>query len=103
MVSNVGSEAISAVSLVDSINNLVTVLSYPFLALFNAGAAFFRAGGNSKFPMKVSVISNLLNIGGNAVLIFALKHEGGGRCEVFHDYLYPYYVVPARGALYLFG
>lgn len=44
MVSNVGSEAISAVSLVDSINNLVTVLSYPFLALFNAGAAFFRAG-----------------------------------------------------------
>lgn len=52
---------------------LVTVLSYPFLALFNAGAAFFRAGGNSKFPMKVSVISNLLNIGGNAVLIFGLK------------------------------
>lgn len=52
---------------------LVTVLSYPFLALFNAGSAFFRAGGNSKFPMKVSVISNLLNIGGNAVLIFGLK------------------------------
>ena len=151
MVSNVGSEAISAVSLVDSINNLViqvfsamaagasiicsqylghrdregsnkaarqviltvfvisvsltalglllrkpllqlifgkiepgvmekalsyflgTVLSDPFRALFNAGSAFFRAGGNSKFPMKVSVISNLLNIGGNAVLIFGLK------------------------------
>ncbi len=49
---------------------LVTVLSYPFLALFNAGAAFFRAGGNSRFPMKVSVISNVLNIVGNAVLIF---------------------------------
>ena len=49
---------------------LVTVLSYPFLALFNAGAAFFRAGGNSRFPMKVSVISNFLNIAGNAVLIF---------------------------------
>lgn len=49
---------------------LVTVLSYPFLALFNAGAAFFRAGGNSRFPMKVSVISNFLNIAGNAILIF---------------------------------
>lgn len=151
MVSNVGSEAISAVSLVDSINNLViqifsamaagasilcsqylgggdregcnraarqvvlTVLtislgvtlaglclrrpllrlifgsierevmsnaekyfllslaSYPFLALFNAGAAFFRAGGNSRFPMKVSVASNLLNVGGNAILIFGFR------------------------------
>lgn len=52
---------------------LVTVLSYPFLALFNAGAAFFRAGGNSRFPMKVSVISNVLNIGGNAILIFGLQ------------------------------
>lgn len=51
---------------------LVTILSYPFLALFNAGAAFFRAGGNSRFPMIVSVISNLFNIGGNAILIFGL-------------------------------
>lgn len=148
MVSNVGSEAISAVSLVDSINNLViqvfsamaagaaiicsqylgsgdkeasnkaakqvvltvffisvglmllclvfahpmlrlifgqvedgvmeksisyfviTVISYPFLALFNAGAAFYRSSGNSRFPMIVSVISNMLNIAGNAILIF---------------------------------
>lgn len=51
---------------------LVTVLSYPFLALFNAGSAFFRAGGNSRFPMKVSVISNVLNVAGNAILIFGL-------------------------------
>lgn len=52
---------------------LITVLSYPFLALFNAGAAFFRAGGNSRFPMKVSVISNFINIFGNALLIFGLQ------------------------------
>ena len=49
---------------------IVSVISYPFIALFNAGAAFYRSAGNSKFPMKVSVISNVLNIIGNAILIF---------------------------------
>jgi putative MATE family efflux protein len=49
---------------------LITASSYPFIALFNAGGAFYRAGGNSKFPMKISIISNVLNILGNAILIF---------------------------------
>lgn len=48
----------------------ISVISYPFIALFNAGAAFYRAGGNSKFPMKVSILSNVLNVAGNAMLIF---------------------------------
>lgn len=52
---------------------LITVISYPFLALFGAGAAFFRAGGDSKFPMKVSIISNVLNVGGNALFIFGFN------------------------------
>ena len=52
---------------------LITVMSYPFLALFNAGAAFYRAGGDSRFPMEVSVVSNILNIAGNAVLIYGLQ------------------------------
>lgn len=52
---------------------VITVLSYPFIALFQAGAAFYRAGGDAKFPMKVSMISNVLNIAGNAVLIFGMK------------------------------
>ena len=52
---------------------LITVLSYPFLALFDVGSAFFRAGGNSRFPMAVSVVSNLLNIMGNAILIFGFQ------------------------------
>jgi len=49
---------------------VVTAVSYPFLALFNVGAAFFRASGNSKYPMVISLISNVINIAGNAVLIF---------------------------------
>lgn len=53
----------------------ITVLSYPFIALFNAGAAFYRAGGNSGFPMKISIFSNVINIFGNAVLIFGF-HMG---------------------------
>ncbi|MGL6174474.1 MAG: MATE family efflux transporter [Cellulosilyticaceae bacterium] len=53
----------------------ITVLSYPFFALFNVGSAFYRATGNSKFPMKVSIISNIMNVVGNMILIFGL-HMG---------------------------
>ena len=57
---------------------LITVISYPFLALFSVGAAFFRAGGNSRFPMKVSVISNVLNIAGNAIFIYGFQWSVAG-------------------------
>lgn len=49
---------------------LITALSYPFLALFNASAALYRATGNTRLPMVVSVSCNGLNVIGNAVLMF---------------------------------
>ena len=52
---------------------LITVVSYPFLALFNAGAAFFRAESNAKLPMFVAAGTNVLNIAGNAVFIFGMN------------------------------
>ncbi len=52
---------------------MITVISYPFLALFSAGAAFYRASGNSKFPTKVSVVSNVINVTGNAFFIYGFK------------------------------
>lgn len=51
----------------------ITALSFPFIALYNAGAAIFRSVGNSKVSMKVSVLMNVINISGNAVCIFVLK------------------------------
>ena len=48
----------------------LTALSFPFLAMFQAGSAFFRAGKNTRIPMTISVISNLMNIAGNALFIF---------------------------------
>ena len=47
-----------------------TAASFPFLGLYQIGAAFYRAGGNSRFPMRVSVMSNVMNIIGNAIFIF---------------------------------
>lgn len=51
----------------------ITSLSFPFIALYNAGAALFRSIGNSKVSMKVSVLMNIINIAGNALCVLVLK------------------------------
>lgn len=56
----------------------ITALSYPFIAIYNSGAAIFRADGNSKLPMVVSTISNILNIVGNAIFIFGFNMSVAG-------------------------
>lgn len=54
---------------------LITALSIPFIAIYNAGAALFRAMGNSRITMIVTFIMNAVNVAGNAILIFGL-HMG---------------------------
>ncbi|MGN0977335.1 MAG: MATE family efflux transporter [Faecousia sp.] len=51
----------------------ITALSFPFIALYHAGAAIFRSVGNSKVSMKVSILMNIVNVGGNALCIYGLK------------------------------
>ena len=51
----------------------ITAFSFPFIALYNAGAAVFRSMGNSKVSMKVSILMNIINVGGNALCILVLK------------------------------
>jgi putative MATE family efflux protein len=52
---------------------LITALSFPAIAIYNSNAALFRSVGNSRITMKVALLVNILNIGGNALLIYVCK------------------------------
>jgi len=52
---------------------LIVFLSIPFIAIYNSGAALFRAMGNSRITMITSLIMNGINVVGNAILIFGFK------------------------------
>ena len=52
---------------------LIVTASVPFIALYNGGAAIFRAMGNSQVSMRVSLLMNAINVTGNAILVFGLR------------------------------
>ena len=54
---------------------IVSASPIPFIGMYNAGAAIFRAMGNSKVSMNTSLIMNLVNIVGNAILIYGFHME----------------------------
>lgn len=53
----------------------ISIFSYPVLAIYNAGAALFRAQGNSNVSMMIAGLINIVNIVGNATMIYGF-HTG---------------------------
>jgi putative MATE family efflux protein len=54
---------------------VISAISFPFLGVYNACAALFRAMGKTDITFKVSVLGNIINVVGNAVCIF-IFHMG---------------------------
>ncbi|MDO5850778.1 MAG: MATE family efflux transporter [Methanobacteriaceae archaeon] len=51
---------------------MIVMLTVPFIAVYNSGAAIFRTMGNAKIPMIIMVICDIINILGNAYCIYIL-------------------------------
>ena len=56
----------------------IIAISFPFLAMYNAGAALFRVMNNAHISMIMSAIMNVINISANAVFIFYLHMDIAG-------------------------
>lgn len=56
----------------------ITIASYPFIALFSCGAALYRASGNARLPMIISVSSNIINVALNYILMFVFNYGVAG-------------------------
>lgn len=50
-----------------------TALSFPFIAAYDSAASIFRAQDNTRGPMTISMISNVMNIAGNAIMIWVFR------------------------------
>ncbi|MDL2296213.1 MATE family efflux transporter [Lachnospiraceae bacterium OttesenSCG-928-E19] len=57
---------------------LIVTASIPFMAIYNGGAAIFRAMGNSAMTMGISFVMNIVNVAGNAMCIYGLKMGTAG-------------------------
>ena len=57
---------------------LYIAISFTFLGIFNAGAAIFRAMGNTTIPLCASLLVNIVNLFTNAIFIYLLHMGAAG-------------------------
>ncbi len=56
----------------------IVALSFPATAIYNAGAAVFRAMGQTRITMWVTLTGNIVNVIGNAIGVFVLHAGAAG-------------------------
>lgn len=57
---------------------LLTALSYPFLGLYNSGAALYRSMGKTNVTLLISILMNVINVVGNAITIYMFGMGAAG-------------------------
>ncbi len=57
---------------------LITTLSLPALAIYDAGAALCRSIGKTNVTMYISIASNIINVAGNCIGVFQLHLGAAG-------------------------
>ena len=57
---------------------LITALSLPFLAVYDAGAALCRSIGRTSVTMYISIVANVVNVIGNCIGVFGLHMGAAG-------------------------
>ncbi len=57
---------------------IITTVSLPALAVYDAGAALCRSIGKTNVTMYISIAANVINVVGNCIGVFALKLRAAG-------------------------
>ena len=52
---------------------IISVFSFPILAVYDSCAALYRSMGNAQITLKISLLMNVINVVGNAIGVYVLK------------------------------
>lgn len=52
---------------------IISVFSFPLLAVYDSCAALYRSVGNAQITLKISLLMNVINVVGNAIGVYVLK------------------------------